>query len=123
MAGKRKQSSNAFPFQVVLESLQRDTTIEEVCRKFGVSSSMVSRWRQAFVQPGAEVFSDQRSPANRAKAAGYEPGEEPEDLKKLIGDLTVHNELFKKSERHCWANEQPAESGAGACAVCFHQSD
>lgn len=77
--------------------MQRDTTIEEVCRKFGVSSSMVSRWRQAFQQRGPEVFADQRDASNRAKAQGYEPGESPDDLKKLIGELTVQNELLKKS--------------------------
>ena len=66
--------------------MQRDTTIEEVCRKYGVSSSMVSRWRQAFQQRGPEVFAGQRDASNRAKAQGYEPGESPDDLKKLIGD-------------------------------------
>lgn len=97
MAGKRKQYSPEFKFKVVVESMQRDTTIEEVCRKFGVSSSMVSRWRQAFQQRGPEVFADQRDASNRAKAQGYEPGESPDDLKKLIGELTVQNELLKKS--------------------------
>lgn len=97
MAGKRKQYSPEFKFQVVVESMQRDTTIEEVCRKFGVSSSMISRWRQAFQQRGPELFADQRDSSNRAKAQGYEPGESPDDLKKLIGELTVQNELLKKS--------------------------
>ncbi len=55
MSGKRKQYLPEFKFKVVLESLQRDTTIEEVCRKFAVSSSIVSRWRQAFQQRGPEV--------------------------------------------------------------------
>ena len=31
--------------QVVLESLQRDTTIEAVCRKHGISRSAVNKWR------------------------------------------------------------------------------
>lgn len=38
MAGKQKQYSPEFKLKVVLESLQRDTTLEEVCRKFEVSS-------------------------------------------------------------------------------------
>jgi transposase-like protein len=84
---------------VVLESLQRDTTIEEVSRTFEVSSSLVSRWRQAFQQRGQEVFADQRDPTSRARAQGYEPGESPDALKKLIGELTVHNERLKKSRR------------------------
>jgi transposase-like protein len=97
MAGKRKQYAPEFKFKVVLESLQRDTTLEEVCRKYTVSSSMVSRWRQAFQQKGPEIFSDQRDPMSRRKALGYEPGEAPDDLKKLIGELTVQNDILKKS--------------------------
>jgi transposase len=97
MAGKRKQYTPEFKFKVVLESLQRDTTLEEVCRKHSVTSSRVSRWRQAFQQKGPEIFSDQRDPKNRSKAQGYDPGESPDDLKKLIGELTVQNDILKKS--------------------------
>ena len=97
MAGKRKQYTSEFKFKVVLESLQRDTTLEEVCRKYSVSSSMVSRWRQVFQQKGSEIFRDQRDPVSRSKAQGYEPGESPDDLKKLIGELTVQNDILKKS--------------------------
>jgi transposase-like protein len=97
MPGKRKSYTAEFKFKVVLESLQRDTTIEEVCRKFEVPSSVVSRWRQEFQQNGPEVFADKRHPKTRAKAEGYAAGESPDDLKKLIGDLTVQNVLLKKS--------------------------
>lgn len=97
MAAKRKQYDPEFKFKVVMESFQRETTLEEVCRKFEVSSSMVSRWRQAFQQRGAEIFVDQRDLQSRRKAQGYEPGEAPDDLKKLIGELTVQNEILKKS--------------------------
>jgi hypothetical protein len=62
-----------------------------------VSSSMISRWRQAFQQKGPELFADQRDPKSRAKAQGYEPGESPDELKRLIGDLPVQNDLLKKS--------------------------
>lgn len=97
MTGKRKQYSAEFKFKVVLESLQRDTTIEEVCHKFAVPSSVVSRWRQEFQQNGPQVFLDKRNPKKRAQANGYAPGESPQELKQLIGDLTVQNELLKKS--------------------------
>jgi hypothetical protein len=43
------------------------------------------------------VFADQRDPKIRAKAQGYEPGESPDELKRLVGDLRVQNELLKKS--------------------------
>src|SRR5437667_9184744 len=68
--------------------------------EYTVSSSMVSRWRQALHEIGPEIFSDQCDPMSRRKALGYEPGESPDDLKKLIGELTVQNDILKKSERH-----------------------
>ena len=122
MAGKRKQYTPEFKFKVVLESLQRDTTLEEVCRKYSVSSSMVSRWRQAFQQKGPEIFADQRDPASRSKAQGYALEESSDDLKKLIGDLTVHNAILK-NPADWWATQQAADSRAGAHAVRFRQSD
>ncbi len=80
-----------------MESFQRDTTLEEVCRKFGLASSVISRWRQDFQQHGPEVFADKRALSTRAHAQGYAPGESPEELKQLIGELAVQNEVLKKS--------------------------
>jgi transposase-like protein len=88
MKGKRKLYTPEFKFKVVLARKQRDTTLEEIYCKFGVSS-MKSRWRQAFQQNGPGLFADQRDPMRRRKALGYDPGESPDDLKKLIGELTV----------------------------------
>jgi len=44
-----------------------------------------------------DIFQDQRDPTSRSKARGYAPGESPDDLKKLIGELTVQNDILKKS--------------------------
>lgn len=97
MAGQRNTYTAEFTCKVVMESFQRDTTIEEVCRKFSVPSSLVSRWRQELQQHGPEVFADKRNPKTRGQAQGYAPGESPDELKKLIGDLAVQNDLLKKS--------------------------
>jgi transposase len=104
MKGKRKLYTPQFKFKVVLESLQRDTTLEEICCKFGVSSSMISRWRQAFQQYGPGLFADQCDPMRRRKALGYDPGESPDDLKKLIGELTVQYVQCKRPK----ADKEPA---------------
>jgi transposase len=93
MASKRKQYTPEFKFKVVMESFQRETTIEAVCRKFGVPNSVVSRWRQEFQQNGPGVFEGKRKGQGQSDA----PGESPDELKQLIGDLTVQNELLKKS--------------------------
>ena len=97
MAGnKRKQYPPEFKAKVVLESLQRDTTIEEVRKKYGVSNSMIHRWKEEFKQNLPLLFGDKRNPKQKAQAQGYAPGEAPDDLKKIIGELTVQNEILKK---------------------------
>ena len=48
MDTKRKSYTSEFKLKVVLESMQRDTTQEEVCKKFGIASSMLHRWRKEF---------------------------------------------------------------------------
>lgn len=96
MKGTKKQYSAEFKLQAVLESLQRDTTLEAVCRKYGIVSSMLYRWREDFKKYAAEIFSDKRNPKVKAKAEGFKPGESPDELKRLIGDLTVQNEILKK---------------------------
>jgi transposase len=92
MTYKRKQYTSEFKFRAVMESFQRDTTIEAVCRKFAVPSSVMSRWRQEFQQYGPAAFEGKRKEQGTPA-----PGESPEELKKIIGELTVQNELLKKS--------------------------
>jgi transposase len=96
MEKHRKQYTPEFKLKVVLESLQRDTTLEEVRTKFGVTNSMIHRWRQEFQAKAADIFVDKRNPKQKAQAQGYAPGESPDDLKRLIGELTVQNEILKK---------------------------
>jgi transposase len=42
------------------------------------------------------LFGDKRNPKAKAQAQGYSPGESPDDLKRIIGDLTVQNDILKK---------------------------
>ena len=94
-----------FKLQVVLESFQRDTTIDAVGRKHGVVRSVLNRWRTEFKERASGIFVDNRNPASRARSQGFEPGQSPEDLKKIIGELTVQNEILKKAEG-LWGNGQ-----------------
>jgi transposase len=93
---QKKQYTPEFKAKVVLESYQRDTTIEAVRKKFGVSNSMIHRWRQEFQSNVPLLFGDKRNPKKKAQAQGYQPGESPDELKKIIGELTVQNEILKK---------------------------
>lgn len=96
--GTRRYFSPEQKLEIVMESFQRDMTIEAVCRRFGVVRSVVNRWRDEFRQRAGDVFVDKRSPKQRALSEGFEPGQSPEDLKKIIGDLTVQLEVVKKAQ-------------------------
>jgi transposase len=94
---QKKPYTAEFKFKVVRESFQRDTTIEEVCRKLGLPSSVSHRWRKEFQEQGPRRFADKRDPQTRRQAPGFAPGESPDELKKWIGDLTVQHEGLNKS--------------------------
>jgi len=81
---------------VVLESFQRDTTIEAVCRKYGIVRSVANRWRDEFVARAEQIFTDRRSPKQKALANGFEPGQSPEELKRIIGEYATQVEILKK---------------------------
>lgn len=94
----RRQFTPEFKLKVVLESMQRDTTMATVCSRYDVSTSVLNRWRKEFAANAAEVFTDKRDHGARARAQGYEPGQSPDELKRVIGDLTVQVEVLKKVE-------------------------
>jgi len=81
-----------FKIQVVLASFQRDTTIEQVCRSHGLAPSVVHKWRKIFRQKVASIFAE----GNQLKRLGYPPGQSPDELKRIIGAVTVENDILKK---------------------------
>lgn len=93
---ERRHFTPEYKLQVVLESFQRDTTLEAVSRRYGIVSSVIIRWRREFKERAAVVFVDKRDPNRKAIASGYKPGESPDELKRIIGELAVQNEILKK---------------------------
>jgi transposase len=93
---EKRHFTPEFKLQVVLESLQRDTTIEAVSRKYTIVSSVINRWRAEFKTHAVEIFIDRRNPKKKAAAYGFKPGQSPDELKRIIGELTVQNEILKK---------------------------
>ena len=93
---QRRQFTPEQKLQIVLESLQRDTTLEAVSKKYSIVSSVIIRWRKEFKQKAAVIFADKRNPRGKAEANGYKQGESPDELKRIIGDLVVQNDILKK---------------------------
>jgi transposase len=92
----RKSYSNDFKLQVVLETYQKENTIESVCNKHGLSATVVNKWRKTFKDNGHLAFASGSVSGSKKKAKTKE-SDSPEFLKQVIGDLTVENEILKKA--------------------------
>lgn len=88
---KRKTYQSDFKVRVVLESLQRNITIEQIRRRYQISASMVNKWRAMFKKNAYLAFESNQP------TKVVQPGESLEELKKIIGELTVENLLLKKA--------------------------
>ena len=82
-----KRYSPKFKFTVVLEVLRSEKSDAEVARAFDVHPATLSRWKQAFVEKGPEVF------------GGSEEVKEYEDrigqLERMLGQKEVEIALLK----------------------------
>lgn len=87
---KGNRYSPEFKADVTLESFQRDTTIEAVRESYGVSKSVINKWRKTFKANLPLVF-------NLGQNQRKQAGESVEELKGIIGNLTVQLEVLKKA--------------------------
>jgi len=92
MSKGRSRYDTDFKLKVVLESLQRDTTIEKVRIKYSISPSAINKWRKEFRNNAHVAFEAQ----SKSKTKPSEK-DSPEYLKRVIGDITVENSILKKA--------------------------
>ncbi|SIM84448.1 transposase [Cuniculiplasma divulgatum] len=78
--------------RIVMEALSNTASIAEICRKYDVGSSAFYKWRDAFIAAGTAALEAGRS----SKDAKVQM--EIENLKRIIGELTVANETLKKTQ-------------------------
>lgn len=117
MPNNRKQYTPELKLKVVLESLQRDTTIETVKRKFDIHTTQINSWRKTFfnkipqlaqalfdgksakspVQSKAQAASQKLGLNLFTSAKSSQTGKSYEELTKLIGELTIENQILKKA--------------------------
>jgi len=77
-----------FKVKVVLESLNSNTTLEAVKAKYKLSNNALNNWRKIFFSNAHIIFSNNKPNKNDSY--------DVDQLKKLIGDLTIQNEILKK---------------------------
>ncbi|NJK71222.1 transposase [Candidatus Gracilibacteria bacterium] len=93
MSQSRKSYSDEFKFQVVLETFTSDHTIESICRKHGIHMTQINQWRKAFKEHGHTIFSLKRTHLGKKSS----PDKDPTELTRIIGELTIQNQILKKA--------------------------
>lgn len=77
--------------RIVMESMKTDITVAELCRKYNLSPTLFYQWKERFLEGGKTAL------AGRNGDAGRHLQRENERLKRLIGELTIANDAFKKT--------------------------
>lgn len=88
----RKKWSAEEKQKMVLAGLRNETSVAELCRQHGISDALYYKWKKAFLEGSLNGLS------GNGKTGGTESAlkKENEDLKALIGELTVENRFLKK---------------------------
>jgi len=77
-----------FKVRVVLELISGKKSLGEASREYGVKDSILSRWRQEFMERAPQVFeTGSRKDAQAERIA---------ELERIIGRMTVQLEMAKK---------------------------
>ena len=85
---KKRTYTPEFKAQVVLEVLSQQKSLAQASREYGVRDSVISRWRQEFVERSPELF--QRS------SEKDERDQRIAELERMVGRLTMALEVSKK---------------------------
>jgi len=100
-----KKYSADEKIRIILEGLRGETTINELCRREGIQSNMYYRWSKACPRENGEHLEAGKKRLHgdiTREATSSEVGDlrkENSQLKEIVANLTIKNEVLKKSLR------------------------
>ena len=90
MVGKGTYRTKEEKARIVMGVPSNSSTILEICRKYNVASSAVYKRRDEFISACTAAMENGRSTVESSLA------QEINELKGIIGELTIANETLKK---------------------------
>ena len=90
---ERRKYDPEFKVQVVLEMLTGKKGLMQASREYGIKDTVLSRWKQEFLERAATVF---EMPQNNTN--GYE--RRVAELERMVGRLAMELEVAKKAFRY-----------------------
>jgi transposase-like protein len=85
----RRKFTSGFKAKVVLECISGEKSISEACREYQLSPILVNKWRIEFLENSSAIFERDHK--------GSEEQNHIADLERLVGRLTLENEMLKKA--------------------------
>lgn len=87
---ERRKFSPEFKVKVVLEMLKGEKGLMEASREYEIKDTVLSRWKQEFLERAPELFRPENSEDQRQMM------ERMAELERLVGRLTLELDLSKK---------------------------
>ena len=82
--------SSEEKFNIIMESFQNpDIAIAAICREHGIAVSLFYKWKEQFLEGGRKGLEGKDPDKSLIK--------ENENLKSIIGEMTIANEILKKN--------------------------
>jgi transposase len=92
---KNKKWSSAAKFEIAVEAIKGEITLNELCKKYDVAPSQVHAWKKQLLEQGSELFNK----SNKEAKISAEHESQQKALYEKIGELTVERDFLKK----CWS--------------------
>jgi transposase len=81
--------------QIVLETLQSDTKLAEICRREGLAPNMVYNWRKQLMGSVEAIFARKKN--EREDPRMEKMSTENRKMKDVIAEITAENLVLKKT--------------------------
>src|SRR5215472_2194376 len=94
----RRHFSAEDKIRIVIAGLRGEDSVAELCRKEGINQNLYYRWSKDFLEAGKKrLAGDSAREATSDEVKGLRA--ETHQLKELLAELMVENQLLKKSGR------------------------
>ena len=94
----RKKYTAEEKILIILEGLRGEESIAVICRREGINPNLYYRWSKDFMEAGKkQMMGDTKREATSTEVT--ELRQENNQLKHLVADLSLKNQVLKKSVR------------------------
>ena len=91
---RHKKFTSRQKLEIVIEGMRSETSIAEVCRRHGISTTLFYQWRDRLLGSADEVFKKRSSRKSHKEDRAKE---EIERLRRVIAEITAENLELKKN--------------------------